>query len=307
MSSAVSTSAAGRGSQSGALTHIGDTLLRYIALMLFDAFTIFLIVRLIGDGVWELAIVFGVITLFVNVINLSPNLVPLRWMTPALALMTLMVIYPIIYTVYVSFTNYGDGHLLTKQQVAVQLSRERYLPEEGLTFDWEPYINANGEYGLLLINDAGEASFLQVNVREAPVPVELVDGEAPEEINGFTYARAERFRMLQSLGGVELGSPDSPLGLGRREVASFAPRFSYDSATGNLTDLLSGEVYVGDDVVGTFINRAAYDAALAENPNANYSDYVLTTTTYPTGAGYRVVIGPDNFVRFLTSPPFAAR
>lgn len=302
MSSAVSTSAAGRGSQSGALTHIGDTLLRYIALMLFDAFTIFLIVRLIGDGVWELAIVFGVITLFVNVINLSPNLVPLRWMTPALALMTLMVIYPIIYTVYVSFTNYGDGHLLTKQQVAVQLSRERYLPEEGLTFDWEPYINANGEYGLLLINDAGEASFLQVNVREAPVPVELVDGEAPEEINGFTYARAERFRMLQSLGGVELGSPDSPLGLGRREVASFAPRFSYDSATGNLTDLLSGEVYVGDDVVGTFINRAAYDAALAENPNANYSDYVLTTTTYPTGAGYRVVIGPDNFVRFLTSP-----
>ena len=30
--------------------------------------------------------------------------------------MALFVVYPILFTVYISFTNYGDGHLLTKQQ-----------------------------------------------------------------------------------------------------------------------------------------------------------------------------------------------
>lgn len=84
-------------------------ILRYGALMLIDALALFLFYRLSTDGVWELAIAIALITILVNIINLAPNLVPLRWISPSLALLLLMVVYPIIYTVYVSFTNYGDA------------------------------------------------------------------------------------------------------------------------------------------------------------------------------------------------------
>lgn len=70
----------------------------YLALAIVDAMALFLIFAFATDGVWELAIAIGIITLIVDVINLRGDLFPLRWISPALALMGLMVIFPIAYT-----------------------------------------------------------------------------------------------------------------------------------------------------------------------------------------------------------------
>ena len=106
--------------------------------MVVDAFALFLIYAFASDGVWELAITIGLITLMVNIINLRRDLYALRWIAPALSLMCLLVVYPIVYTVYVSFTNYGDGNLLTKSQVIRLLSREAYLPDGGKVYALGP-------------------------------------------------------------------------------------------------------------------------------------------------------------------------
>src|SRR3954470_2278843 len=89
-------------------------LLRLGGLAVIDASAIYLIYNMVLDGVWQLAIVIAIITVLVNAIFLSDGLYPLRWISPGLALMLLVVVYPVFSTVYIAFTNYGDGHLLTK-------------------------------------------------------------------------------------------------------------------------------------------------------------------------------------------------
>ena len=45
----------------------------------------------------------------------------MRWLAPGMSLLILMVVYPVFFTIGVSFTNYGTGHLVTKQIAIDQL------------------------------------------------------------------------------------------------------------------------------------------------------------------------------------------
>ncbi len=67
------------------------------------------------------------VALLVNVVFLVPRFAPVRWMAIGLSCMIIFVIYPILFTVYVGFTNYGDGHLLTRQQALEQILARQYL------------------------------------------------------------------------------------------------------------------------------------------------------------------------------------
>ncbi|MCY4147126.1 MAG: hypothetical protein OXF90_11750, partial [Chloroflexi bacterium] len=59
----------------------------YLALALVDAFALYLIYVFVADGVIQLAVAVGVVTLGVNIINLRQGLYALRWIAPALSLM----------------------------------------------------------------------------------------------------------------------------------------------------------------------------------------------------------------------------
>src|SRR5215208_7196669 len=107
-------------------------LLRLGGLAVIDASAIYLLYNMLQDGVWQLSIVIAIITILLNAIFLVEELYPLRWVSPGLALMVLTVVYPVISTVYIAFTNYGDGHLLTKQQTIKLIEQETYLPENGI-------------------------------------------------------------------------------------------------------------------------------------------------------------------------------
>jgi ABC-type sugar transport system permease subunit len=72
----------------------------------------------------------------VNVVLLSQKAYPIRWMVVGLVLMALFTIYPIFFTVWVSFTNYGEGHLITQEQAVEQILKEKYLPEAGKAYSW---------------------------------------------------------------------------------------------------------------------------------------------------------------------------
>jgi ABC-type sugar transport system permease subunit len=281
-----------------AIPGVVTLILRYIGLMVVDAFALWLIFSLINDGIWELAIAIGLITLLVNVINLSPPLKPLRWMSPAFALLALGVIYPIVYTVYVAFTNYGDGHLLTKTQVVQLLERRTFVPETGVRYRWEAFINEAGEYALWLTAPDGSAFFVIGQGELQPV-----SGEIPETYQGFRRAtRAERTRLLSAAANQQFGPEDNRLSVTRDFVAVLAPRFRYDRATDSITDMQTGTVFTADDEIGFFVDRAAFEAARAQNPEARASDFVMKIEGFPAGVGYRTVIGFANFDRFFNSP-----
>ena len=77
---------------------------------------------LLGIGV-------GLFTIILNIVYLDDRLYPWRWISPAFAGMALLVFYPIGYSLVVAFSNYGTGHILSREQVIDQLQRTYYAPE----------------------------------------------------------------------------------------------------------------------------------------------------------------------------------
>lgn len=214
--------------------------------MIVDAFALFLVYAFASDGVWELAITIGLITLMVNIINLRRDLYALRWIAPALALMCLLVVYPIAYTVYVSFTNYGDGNLLTKSQVIKLLQRETYLPEGGNVYAWDLYQNLDGEFALWLTDEEdGDKYYFATGTDFEPVVRVAAGADLPEDYQGYRkLSRGESLRASGQAQDLTFGTEAAPIGIaGRRDAGEFAQRYVYQVEQDAVLDRARGSIF----------------------------------------------------------------
>ncbi len=117
-------------------------LLRMGVLAFIDAITIWLVYGFLADGNFFLAIVLcSRHRLAERRPSSSERYYPLRWISPGMALMALMVVYPILFTIGVSFTNYGLGHLVTKQLAIRQIEAQTYLAADSPIYSWAAYQN----------------------------------------------------------------------------------------------------------------------------------------------------------------------
>lgn len=266
---------------------VGSFALRLLALAIIDALAMWLIIMMFGDGNWQLATTLLIITLLINAIFLREELYPLRWMAPGLALLLLMVIYPIIFTVYIGFTNYGDGHLLTKQETIKQLGRQRYLPAEASTYSWTAFRSGAGSYLLVLRGPEGDAFV----ARPDGTPIQpLVTGEdgigpldeegIPTAIEGYSrLTQRDVVGSLRSLSALEFGAaPDTIQISTLKAAARYRQKYTFDPARNAIVDNESGTLYAADERAGTFISETGSSL----NP------------------GYRVEVGPRNFQRIFS-------
>lgn len=262
---------------------VAQLIATYLGLAIVDSFAFFLIYAFARDGVWHLAITIGLITLMVNVINLRDDLYPLRWISPALALMGLMIVFPIVYTFYVSLTNYGDGNILTKQQAIARLAIETYLPEGAKVYKSHIYQNSAGDYALWLTDesDGDKYYFATLTTLEAVTSVD-VGADLPVEYNGYRQLdRGEVFRSLSVVQDLSFGSSNEKVGItDTDEAEAFEQQYVYQPDQDAVLDKESGELYFANSETGQFENQDG--------------DTLLT--------GFITIIGFDNYVNFLTSP-----
>lgn len=269
--------------------------LRLLGLMIFDAGALWLGITMWNDGYWQFTAVIAVITVLINYIWLRAEAYPLRWMSPGLAFMILISVYPILYTVYISFTNYGTGHLLPKVQAIEVLERRRYLPETGLAYNFTLYQNAAGAYALALTPEGDSSAepivvLPEVDVEDSVLgPLDedglpaqiIIDGQ--EQAPFTRVGRAALLRALSSLQETTFGAEETAVRIrGIDRAAALQQRYVYDPETDTITDRQLGVVYVGDEGSGAFIS--AEGASLIP--------------------GYTVSIGGRNYQRFVGNPAF---
>jgi ABC-type sugar transport system permease subunit len=259
---------------------------KMLGLALVDAFAIWFLYILAADGVWLLFAVLLLITLGLNIVFLNNKLLPMRWLSPGLALMILMVLYPLVFTVYTAFTNYSDGHLLTKQQSINLIEKQQYLPTGADTYSWTAFRSPSGDFLLWLISDKGEPLLVQVD--EPPQDgngnisgVGAFDEEGiPLSIQGYQrLTRAEAIRYISELGNLEFGiAPDTFKIKSMDVVAQFQQKYTYHADSDVFVDNETGKIY--RPVEGTF---TASDGS----------------TLTP---GFQITIGWENFRKLITSP-----
>ncbi len=262
-----------------------SSILRFLVLITIDISAVWFIAQTIALDFIPLAVVLSIVVLMVNVVLLLERFSAVRWMVLGLSLMVIFVIYPIFFTVYVAFTNYGDGHLVTKDQAIEQISTRLYLPEEGKAYTWTAFRSPENEYALWLIDEAGVGRLAipgeeirEVSPGEAGVG-ELDANGIPETIEGYNRLNAILAATDQNLPNILFGVEGQTVQVrSPSEAAELVPLYVYDEAADALIDQETGTVYTNVD--GTFISDRGVDLR----------------------PGFRATIGWENFTEFFTSP-----
>ena len=151
--------------------------------MLVDAMASLFVSVLLTDGYWQLALMIVIITVGLNIVFLRKDAYPLRWLSPGLSLLLLLSVYPVLFTIYIAFTNFGTGHLLPKVQVIELLQQRRYLPEDGKIFQYVVYRSATGDFALWLQGDDG-AGFLALPAGQDAADIQIGSLDADGIPNG---------------------------------------------------------------------------------------------------------------------------
>jgi maltose/maltodextrin transport system permease protein/arabinogalactan oligomer/maltooligosaccharide transport system permease protein len=219
-----------------------------------------------------------------NAVVLSRKAYPFRYLLPGLVFLFAMVLYPIFYTVYISFTNLQTGNLLSKEQVLQQLDERYYQPDPSATFEYAAYLDEEDGVLLILTRDDGQR-FISDGTDLQPLVAddERVTLDAEGVVVGVPgYELVDRrgiYQLSERLEDLALPYGDQYVRLsGIFEFRVMGKQYAYDEGTGVLTDLRTGTPYVAVD--GTF---TAEDG----------------TTIDP---GYQVVVGGRNFTRIFTNP-----
>ncbi len=208
--------------------------------------------KLIEDGLYPFASIVTAVTAFLFLIMVKKSLSPYRWLATGIVLAALFTIYPIFYTLYLSFTNMGGGHLLTKQQAISRLLKEKTVSEDA-EYDWTAYRDGSGAY-LLVIQDADGAFF----VARPGKSLEALEGaeEPPETVGDYAMLDSiQAVQKIDELAAVSFGDSGAPITVQALGVAAVAKtRFAYDASADSMTDLATGQVYRPMD--GAYVSEA---------------------------------------------------
>jgi ABC-type sugar transport system permease subunit len=240
-----------------ASTHTLSRLVRLAILIAVDASVAWFINRLFSLGYLPLAAGILVITIFVNFVLLRREAYPIRWMVVGLVFMALFTIYPILFTVWVAFTNYGEGHFITKEQAMGQILKESYLPETGRAYTWTAFRSPEGDYALWLLDAEGNGYLARPGEPVTqPQPGEAGVGELdergiPESIEGYQKLNAIVAATDQNLTQVQFGEEGQTIQIrSPSEAAELLPLYVYDSDHDAMISQETGTVF--QNIRGTF-------------------------------------------------------
>lgn len=231
--------------------------IRFAILIAADIALIWFLFKLFSLGYLPLVAAILIIAIFVNVVLLRRAAYPVRWMVIGLVLMGMFTIYPIFFTVWVSFTNYGEGHLITQEQAIDRILKEKYLPETGKAYAWTAFKSPEGDYALWLIDAEGNGYLAKPGeALSQPQPGEEGVGEldekgVPETIEGYQKLNAIIAASDKNLPEILFGEEGNTVQVrSPSEAAELLPRFTYDTERDVMIDQENGTVY--QNLRGTF-------------------------------------------------------
>ncbi len=239
----------------------------------------------------------GMVGLGVLAVYATRRGVPMKYLVPGVLLMILFQLWPVVYTATLSFTNYGDGHLYSKEEsvtdiIAQSVREVPGAPRYKMSVAVKERASVQTADLVLLLTDPDGATFTGDPSGLKPLPPEGVV-KAPSgkilKAPGYTLLTAREVNA-RSADLSTLAVPTSDGGgikpVGLSEAFEGKPTMSYDPATDRITDSATNPPTVYAPVDAKWTNVADPSVALPQ--------------------GWKESVGLANYTRILTDPTLRA-
>ncbi|HWM16839.1 MAG TPA: maltose ABC transporter permease, partial [Microbacterium sp.] len=256
-------------------------LVKIASLAIIDALAVYGIFVLIAQENWLIALIFALVVVAVNLVYLTPGLLPAKYLTPGILFLLIFQVFLIVYTIYVSLTNYGSGHNSSKDDaVNALLLQSQTRVEESSAYPVK-VLEQSGEFFFLATDPDGQAL-----LGGAEQPLAEVDAQT----DGGQAVAVEGYSTLDF--GSILANQDA--------VAALAVPLSDDPNDGFLRTTDGSTAYV-------FVSTLEWDPAadtMTDTTGVVYSDVGTGAFTAEDGTellpGWQVNVGIDNYVAAFT-------
>jgi arabinogalactan oligomer/maltooligosaccharide transport system permease protein len=263
-----------------------------------DALAVTGLLIAIDNAAWGYVAVMAVTLVALNVVYLPRRFVPMKYLLPGLFFLAVFALYPVLYTVYASTTNYGTGHVLSEDQAIAQIQSQSVSRVEGATaYDVTPLRGEDGAFaGFGLFDPAAEQLFLGTTDG-----LEELD-TADAELQVLTTTGRTFVVRVGDLTGVRPGDVDTLPGYPADVSAYVMPGETEDAAIqitgGQAYESRSTRVYDAD--TGTITDTST-------DPPVVYTAIDGRFTSADGGTlnpGFTAQVGFDNYREILTGSQF---
>ncbi|WP_422665035.1 ABC transporter permease subunit [Agrococcus beijingensis] len=263
-------------------TSVRSTLIKIALLAVVDAIAVFAATVLFFQENWIVLGVLAVGTVIVNWVYLSPGLLPGKYLTPGLIFLAIFQVFVIVYTLFIAFTNYGDGHNSDKEDAIAAVVLQNTVRVEGSPAYRVTVVEGFEGLGLLATAPDGE-----VLVGSAEQPLAPLDPSAVT-LNDDVAVAAEGWTALAL----------DQLLQRQREIADLQVPFSDDLDDGFLR---TTDARLGYQFQSTFVYDEAADTMTDTVNGVVYQDLgngqFETTDGEVLGTGWQIFVGFDNFLK----------
>ena len=259
----------------GGVPSIRGQIAKIIILGIIDAFAGTIFFSLIGKNQFTFAAILAFVTLTINYIYLRKGGLPAKYLAPGVILLICFQIYTVIFSGYISFTNYGSLHNGNYEAALNATMLAAVEPVEGAAeYDIKIVRGADGAMQFLATDMnsmkvyLGGADYKANPLREVTAADGLVMGPdgLPESING--YKRLNDDQITNN--AVEVVGLKVPLGPNPATDGFLATTdgyvgavnkysYTYDAATKTITTVGDNRKFIANDKEGFFTESASGD------------------------------------------------
>lgn len=268
-------------------------LAKFILLGTVDAIAMFAIYILLARGSWLAAFLVALPILGINWIYLTSRAVPMKYLLPGTIAMAVFSLLPIIYTVFIAFTNYSTGHVGTKEDAIERITQDGYVELGDYALRVVRDDTGTIVYALAKVSaDDGTvtASFIGTPEGLTKLDTPLIlnpdtfEVDPPAGYQALSSEEAEAFVSSKRAFRIELTDgryivPDTSQSAFERKA-----QFVYDKQNNVLRDIVNNLEYT-ENARGGFVG-----------PDPETGDEIELTP------GWRTTVGFKNFVRIYSDP-----
>jgi arabinogalactan oligomer/maltooligosaccharide transport system permease protein len=253
-------------------------IVKIVLLGILNAVVIAALPRIIARPDYPIAIASIVALIVIDVVYLSRKrwAIPGKYLLPGTIFLLVFALYPILYTVYISTTNFGTGNNLAKGQAIEQIERNSIgATEDAVRYDLQIIAEGNetGELAFLLTDGGGNRFLGTADGLTGLAESEIIEDGRRETIDGFvalnTGASNDRVGEVNAL--------VVPSDTGEIVNDGFGSAFAkeqtrvYDSDRDIVIDVTTGTEY--EVVDGYFTNEAGEQLLPGWRASVGFENY----------------------------------